>query len=100
YNRISRFVTRRNPNRKKINNLLINHFRLSKSKVQIHSDKNINTFAFKGQKSQDILEFYIKIKQQLGKEVFIENIILDNNIVENNIENWSELKKMISELNE
>jgi UDP-N-acetylmuramate dehydrogenase len=100
YNRISRFFSRKNPNRKIINNLLINHFRITKSKIQIHSDKNINTFAFKGQDSQEILKFYLEIKQKLGKNIFFENIILDNNIVENNIENWTEIKKIILKLKE
>lgn len=98
YNKIARFIARRNPNRIRINNLLTSHFELYDIDSQIYSNKNLNTFAYKGYKPEEILKFYAHIKSFLKEGVFIENIILDANIEQNNIQNWSEVKSLISQL--
>jgi len=77
FNRVSRFINRKSPNRKKMNKLVESVFHLNKKDV--YSIKNLNTFINNNKKTTEIIDYMYEIKSLLEDKVVIENeIILDS----------------------
>lgn len=97
YNRITRFINRKRPNRSKLNDLAMKYFSFDFN--NIYSIKNLNTFTNINSTSYNILDYMYQLKKCLGDRGRIENEILIEGIVENKIKDFSKIKEKINFIN-
>lgn len=80
YNRIMRFIRRKRPNNKLLNQMTIKHFGIKNN--GIHSIKTLNCLTNKDDSTNTILKYISEISCKLEGITEIENIIFQDNILE------------------
>lgn len=80
FNRFSKIFNRKAPNRKILNNLIFEYYKLGGYSDRV-SIKHINMFANQNSSSWELIEYIAEVKKILGNEVVLENEIVTDGIV-------------------